>query len=59
MMMYGQMPLPKKSLGFFRHLRPTLMYMYGFAHDFGAIVPKKRADMVGVYYIYVHVWCCT
>ena len=25
MMMYGQMPLPKKSLGFFRHLRPTLI----------------------------------
>ena len=25
MMMYGQMPLPKKSLGFFRHLRPTLV----------------------------------
>ena len=28
------------------------MYMYGIAHDFGAIVPKKRADMGEVYYIY-------
>ena len=35
------------------------MYVYGIAHDFGAIVPKKRADIVGVYYIYVHVWHCT
>ena len=37
----------------------TYIYMYGLAHDFGAIVPKKRADIVGVYYIYVHVWHCT
>ena len=35
------------------------IYMYGLAHDFGAIVPKKRADIVGVYYIYIHVWPCT
>ena len=27
--------------------------MYGIAHDFGAIVPKKRADIVGVNNIYV------
>ena len=26
MMMNGQIPLPKKSLGFFRHLRPTLLH---------------------------------
>ena len=32
------------------------MYMYGIAHDFGAIVPKKRADMVGVYYIYMYMY---
>ena len=31
----------------------TYMYMYGVAHDFGAIVPKKRADLVGVYYKYM------
>ena len=28
------------------------MYIYDFAPDFGAIVPKKRADTVEVYYIY-------
>ena len=27
------------------------IYMYGLAHDFGAIVPKKRADIVEVHYI--------
>ena len=29
----------------------TYMYVYGIAHDFGAIVPKKRADIVEVHYI--------
>ena len=32
----------------------TYTYIYDFAPIFGAIVPKKRADIVGVYYKYVH-----
>ena len=30
------------------------IHIYRFAPDFGAIVPKERADIVGVYYKYVH-----
>ena len=26
------------------------------AHDFGAIVPKKRADIVGAYYIDIYTY---
>ena len=32
------------------------MYMYGIAHDFGAIVPKKRADIVEVHYIDIYMY---
>ena len=31
------------------------IYMYGLAHDFGAIVPKKRADIVGGI---LHIYTC-
>ena len=36
-----------------------VQYIYGTAPDFGATVPEKRADIVGVYNIYVPIWHCS
>ena len=47
-MILGQL-FPKNGQIYWGYI--TYMYMYGLAHDFGAIVPKKRADIVEVHYI--------